>query len=41
MASLSGANGLVALPSKVPGGPERIEAGELVDAVIIGEIQAS
>lgn len=40
MVSLSGANGLVALPAKVPGGPEFIQTGALVDAVVIGEIQS-
>ncbi|KAH7926809.1 hypothetical protein BV22DRAFT_1118682 [Leucogyrophana mollusca] len=39
VASLSGANGLVVLPMRTEGGPERLEAGEYVDAVIIGELQ--
>jgi len=39
VASLSGANGLVALPQKVDGGPSSLEAGEFADAVIIGELE--
>ena len=39
VASLSGANGLVMLPQKVEGGPDRIEAGAEADAYIIGELQ--
>ena len=41
IASLSGANGLVALPSKTPDGPDTIQAGQFVDAVVIGEIQSA
>ncbi|KAK0491505.1 MoaB/Mog domain-containing protein [Armillaria novae-zelandiae] len=40
VASMSGANGLVVLSQRKPGGPQRLEAGELVDAVLIGELQA-
>ncbi|KAK0190455.1 hypothetical protein F5146DRAFT_1137290 [Armillaria mellea] len=40
VASMSGANGLVVLPQRKPGGTQRLEAGELVDAVLIGELQA-
>ncbi|KAG1892013.1 MoaB/Mog domain-containing protein [Suillus subluteus] len=39
VASLSGANGLVQLPTKKEGGPDRLEAGSYADAVIIGELQ--
>jgi gephyrin len=39
VASLAGANGLVALPARSEGGPSRLEAGELVDAVVIGELE--
>ncbi|KAG0697308.1 MoaB/Mog domain-containing protein [Suillus ampliporus] len=39
VASLSGANGLVQLPTKREGGPDRLEAGSYADAVIIGELQ--
>jgi gephyrin len=39
VASLSGANGLVQLPIKSAGGPDRLEAGSYADAVIIGELQ--
>ncbi|PBK93853.1 hypothetical protein ARMGADRAFT_1062677 [Armillaria gallica] len=41
VASMSGANGLVVLPQRKPGGPQRLETGELVDAVFIGELQAA
>ncbi|SJL02520.1 uncharacterized protein ARMOST_05851 [Armillaria ostoyae] len=41
VASMSGANGLVVLPQRKPGGPQRLEAGELVDGVFIGELQAA
>jgi len=41
VASLSGANGLVQLPTKMEGGPDRLEAGSYADAVIIGELQMS
>ncbi|CAG8612787.1 9230_t:CDS:10 [Acaulospora colombiana] len=33
--SLNGANGLVAIPAKEEGGPERIAAGEMADALLI------
>ncbi|KDQ64212.1 hypothetical protein JAAARDRAFT_201596 [Jaapia argillacea MUCL 33604] len=41
MSSLSGANGLVALPAveKEGGGKKRLEKGEWAEAVVIGEIQ--
>jgi gephyrin len=39
VASLSGANGLVQLPIKSAGGPDRLEAGSYANAVIIGELQ--
>ncbi|KAG9317925.1 MoaB/Mog domain-containing protein [Chiua virens] len=39
VASLSGANALVQLPTLQEGGPKQLQAGELVDAVILGEIQ--
>jgi gephyrin len=42
IASLSGANGLVALPEKDPGeGDVFVEAGQLVDAVVVGEIRST
>jgi len=40
VASLSGANALVQLPILQEGGPSQLQAGEWVDTVIIGEIQA-
>lgn len=39
VASLSGANGLIALPARVPDGPSELSAGEMADAVVIGELQ--
>ncbi|KAK0207011.1 hypothetical protein DFS33DRAFT_1255556 [Desarmillaria ectypa] len=39
VASMSGANGLVVLPQRKPDGPQRLEAGELADAVLIGELK--
>ncbi|KAG2073679.1 hypothetical protein BDR04DRAFT_1094696 [Suillus decipiens] len=39
VASLSGANGLIQLPRKREGGPDKLEAGSYADAVIIGELQ--
>ncbi|KAG2361750.1 MoaB/Mog domain-containing protein [Suillus spraguei] len=39
VASLTGANGLVQLPRKKEGGPDKLEAGSYADAVIIGELQ--
>ena len=38
VASLSGANGLVVLPPKKESGPQNLELGEKVEAVMIGEI---
>ena len=38
VASLSGANGLVALPAKTEQGPKEVLAGSFVGAVVIGEI---
>jgi gephyrin len=38
VASLSGANGLVALPAKEERGPKEIISGSIVDAVVIGEL---
>jgi len=40
MTSMCGANGLVALPPLVRGGKTTMEAGELAEAVVIGEIEA-
>ncbi|KZT66051.1 hypothetical protein DAEQUDRAFT_489147 [Daedalea quercina L-15889] len=39
VASLSGANGLVALPARAPDGPSELKAGEVAEAVVIGELQ--
>jgi gephyrin len=39
MVSMSGANGLVVLPSLKETGPKNIQVGEYVDAVVTGEIQ--
>ena len=36
---LSGANGLVALPAKSGVGPDKLEVGEMAEAVVIGELQ--
>ena len=41
VASLNGANGLVVLPPRVENGPQRLEEGELAEAVVIGEIKMS
>ena len=38
VASLAGANGLVALPPKENGMPEELREGDTADAVVIGEI---
>ncbi|EJD01356.1 uncharacterized protein FOMMEDRAFT_147908 [Fomitiporia mediterranea MF3/22] len=38
VASLSGANGLVVLPQKKEGGPAELKAGEIAEAILIGEI---
>ena len=40
VASLSGANGLVALPAKTQQGPNEVLPGSFLDAVVIGEIMA-
>ncbi|KAH9938089.1 molybdenum cofactor biosynthesis protein [Fomitopsis serialis] len=39
VASLSGANGLVALPPRASEGPSELKAGEVAEAVVIGELQ--
>ena len=39
--STSGANGLAVLPKRQETGPEKIQVGEYVDAVLIGEIRMS
>lgn len=39
VASLSGANGLVALPARAPYGPAELKAGDLADAIVIGELR--
>lgn len=39
VASLNGANGLAALPAGTSEGPDRLQAGDIVDAVVIGELQ--
>lgn len=39
VASLAGANGLVQLPPRVEDGPAALLAGEVADAVLIGELQ--
>ncbi|GAA6032133.1 hypothetical protein JCM8097_007089 [Rhodosporidiobolus ruineniae] len=36
--SLAGANGLLELPARTEGGKERLEKGETVEAVVVGEI---
>ena len=38
VASLSGANGLVALPARTELGPKEVLSGNFVDAVVIGVI---
>jgi len=38
VASLSGANGLVVLPQKASG-MDKLEAGQMADAIVIGDIQ--
>lgn len=38
VASLSGANGLVALPAKTEKGADEVLPGGFVDAIVIGEI---
>lgn len=39
VASLSGANGFVALPAKQGDGPDSLKAGDIVEAMIVGELQ--
>ncbi|TCD68488.1 hypothetical protein EIP91_010663 [Steccherinum ochraceum] len=39
VASLAGANALVGLPGYVKGGPEKMKAGEAVDAILIAELE--
>ncbi|KAI0776158.1 MoaB/Mog domain-containing protein [Trametes elegans] len=39
VASLKGANGLVALPARGEKGPSKLEVGDYVEAIIIGELQ--
>ena len=39
VASLKGANGLVALPARGEKGPSRLEIGDVVEAIMIGEMQ--
>ena len=39
VSSLSGANGLIALPPKKDDGPVMLHAGETAEAVLIGELQ--
>ena len=39
VASLKGANGLVALPPRVEGGASKLEIGDYVEAIVIGELQ--
>lgn len=38
VASLAGANGLVALPQKRDDGPALLDVGEMAEAVLIGEL---
>jgi len=38
IASLSGANGLVAVPASTEQGPKEVRSGSFVGAVVIGEI---
>ena len=39
VASLKGANGLIALPPRAEGGPSKLEVGDYVEAILIGELQ--
>ena len=39
VASLKGANGLIALPPRPERGPSKLEIGDYVEAIIIGELQ--
>ena len=38
VASLKGANGLIALPPRTEKGPSRLEIGDYVEAIVIGEL---
>lgn len=40
VASLAGANALIALPQYVKGGPKQLDAGDMATAVVIGELQS-
>ena len=39
VASLAGANALVILPATADDGPRELRSGEMVDAILIGELQ--
>ncbi|KAL7282623.1 hypothetical protein ACG7TL_004095 [Trametes sanguinea] len=39
VASLKGANGLIALPARGEKGPSKLEIGDFVEAILIGELQ--
>jgi gephyrin len=39
VASLAGANALVALPARTNGGPTKLAVGEVADAIVIGELE--
>ena len=39
VASLKGANGLIALPPRTERGPSKLEIGDYVEAIVIGELQ--
>ena len=39
VASLAGANGFVQLPPRVENGPTALQAGEVADAILFGELQ--
>ena len=39
VASLAGANGLVQLPPRIDDGNTALRVGEMVDAILIGELQ--
>ncbi|KAI0751084.1 molybdenum cofactor biosynthesis protein [Daedaleopsis nitida] len=39
VASLKGANGLIALPPRAEKGPSRLEIGDYIEAIVIGELQ--
>ena len=38
VASLKGANGLIALPPRGERGPSKLEAGDYIEAIVIGEL---